>query len=101
MTWFCSEKCLIQLLIYQVKNHGISEKILSNVMGTAREFFHLPEEEKMQLHSPGDFTSPVRFAPGIKDDDQIIVVSRESLKFLSDPLENYVNLWPTNPSSFR
>ena len=101
MTWFCNEKCLIQLLIYQVKNHGISEKILNNVMGTAREFFHLPEEEKMKLHSPGDFTSPIRFAPSIKDDDQNIVVSRESLKFLSDPLENYVNLWPTNPSSFR
>lgn len=86
---------------FMVKNHGISEKILNNVMDTAREFFHLPEEEKMKLHSPGDFTSPIRFAPSIKDDDQNIVVSRESLKFLSDPLENYVNLWPTCPSSFR
>ncbi|CAK7357483.1 unnamed protein product [Dovyalis caffra] len=85
---------------FMVKDHGISETLLNDIMGITREFFHLPEEERMKLYSP-DLTSLIRLTIGFKDDNQNVFVSRESLKFFSHPLENYVNLWPTNPSYFR
>ncbi|KAJ6724179.1 PROTEIN DMR6-LIKE OXYGENASE 2 [Salix viminalis] len=85
---------------FMLKNHGISEKLLGDIMSTAREFFHLPEEERMKLYSP-DPTSLIRLATGFKDEKQNVFVSRESLKFHAHPIEKYVNLWPTNPSSYR
>ncbi|CAK7357487.1 unnamed protein product [Dovyalis caffra] len=85
---------------FMLKNHGISETLLNGIMGVAREFFHLPEEERMKLYSP-DPTSIIRLAIGFKDDKQDVFVSRESLKFHGHPLEKFVNTWPTNPSSFR
>eukprot|EP00258_Populus_trichocarpa_P009966 XP_002317049.3 protein DMR6-LIKE OXYGENASE 1 [Populus trichocarpa] len=85
---------------FMLKNHGISERLLNDIMSKAREFFHLPEEERMKLYSP-DPTSLIRLATGFKDDNQNVFVSRESLKFHCHPIENYVNLWPTNPPSYR
>ncbi|KAJ6724183.1 PROTEIN DMR6-LIKE OXYGENASE 2 [Salix viminalis] len=71
---------------FMLKNHGISEKLLGDIMSTAREFFHLPEEERMKLYSP-DPTSLIRLATGFKDEKQNVFVSRESLKFHAHPIE--------------
>uniref|UniRef100_B9GJ55 Uncharacterized protein n=1 Tax=Populus trichocarpa TaxID=3694 RepID=B9GJ55_POPTR len=54
----------------------------------------------MKLYSP-DHTSPIWSATGFKDNTQNVFVSKEYLVFHCHPPEEYVDLWPTNPSSFR
>ncbi|CAK7357490.1 unnamed protein product [Dovyalis caffra] len=84
---------------FLVKNHGIQETMINDMIGTTREFFNLPEEEKMKSFTP-DPSSGIRHDTPFQDKTNVFV-SRESLKFPSYPLEDYVNLWPSNPASFR
>ncbi|KAJ6950686.1 hypothetical protein NC651_004384 [Populus alba x Populus x berolinensis] len=53
----------------------------------------------MKLYSP-DRTSPIWSATGFKDNTQNVFVSKEYLVFQCHPPEEYVDPWPTNPSSF-
>ncbi|CAK7357492.1 unnamed protein product [Dovyalis caffra] len=85
---------------FLVKNHGIQETMINDIIGTTREFFHLPDEEKMKSFTP-DPSSGIRHDTAFQDKTNNVFVSRESLKFPIHPLEDYVNLWPSNPASFR
>ncbi|KAH8518154.1 hypothetical protein Peur_037350 [Populus x canadensis] len=85
---------------FAVKNHGIPKTAVNNIFDTTREFFHLPEEERMKFYTP-DPNSDIRLMTAYKDEVENVFVARESLKFHCHPVEDYVNKWPTNPPSFR
>jgi isopenicillin N synthase-like dioxygenase len=88
------------MLQHQVKNHGIPEMKINSMLGTAREFFHLPDEERLKFRST-DPNSVIRLVTGFQDKTRNIFVSRQSLKFHSHPVEEYKSQWPSNPPSFR
>ncbi|CAK7357493.1 unnamed protein product [Dovyalis caffra] len=85
---------------FAVKNHGIPKRTVNGIFDTTREFFHLPVEERMKFHTP-DPNSEIRLMTAYKDEVENLFIARESLKFHCHPVENYVNKWPTNPTSFR
>jgi isopenicillin N synthase-like dioxygenase len=84
----------------QVKNHGIPEMKINNMLDTARDFFHLPEEERLKFRS-SDPNSIIRLVTGFQDKTRNIFVSRQSLKFHCHPVEDFKNQWPSTPPSFR
>ncbi|CAK7357496.1 unnamed protein product [Dovyalis caffra] len=85
---------------FAVKNHGIPEMKINNMLDTAKEFFHLPVEERLKFRS-ADPNSVIRLVTGFEDKTRNIFVSRQSLKFHCHPVEDYQNHWPSNPLSFR
>uniref|UniRef100_A0A6N2K5T8 Fe2OG dioxygenase domain-containing protein n=1 Tax=Salix viminalis TaxID=40686 RepID=A0A6N2K5T8_SALVM len=85
---------------FAVKNHGIPEMKIDNMLDTAREFFHLPEEERLKFRS-ADPDSVIRLVTGFQDKTRNVFVSRQSLKFHCHPVEEYKSHWPSNPPSFR
>lgn len=39
----------INALFYLVRNHGISQEVIDNAVEAGKQFFALPEEEKMKV----------------------------------------------------
>lgn len=85
---------------FLVKNHGISETNMNNILGTTREFFKLPEQEKLKFCT-NDPNKSIKLFMGFKDESQNVFIARESLRFSTYPFEDYVNEWPANPPSLR
>ncbi|CAK7357474.1 unnamed protein product [Dovyalis caffra] len=84
----------------QVKNHKIPETNMNQIMGTTREFFKLPEQEKLKFHTTDSNKSIMLFI-AFKDEIENVFISRESLRFSTFPFEDHVNEWPSNPPSLR
>ncbi|XP_048447539.1 2-oxoglutarate-dependent dioxygenase 21, chloroplastic isoform X3 [Pyrus x bretschneideri] len=75
---------------FQVINHGISKTVTENALGSLSNFFDLPMDQK-KLFSSDDISKPVRF----------VTNSRDFIKLYANPIENWIDLWPHNPTEFR
>ncbi|KAK7836494.1 protein DMR6-LIKE OXYGENASE 2 [Quercus suber] len=85
---------------FQIKNHGIPETLISTIMNIAREFFRLPESERMKSYSD-DPTKTTRLSTSFNVKTEKVSNWRDFLRIHCYPLEDYVNEWPSNPPSFR
>ncbi|KAJ6293377.1 hypothetical protein OIU78_025367 [Salix suchowensis] len=85
---------------FQVKNHGIPEEMISNVLDIARQFFKLPESERLKNYSD-DPTKTTRLSTSFNIKTEQVSSWRDFLRFHCHPLEDYVHEWPSNPPSFR
>ncbi|XXG66957.1 hypothetical protein AAC387_Pa06g0410 [Persea americana] len=88
--------------IFQVTNHGISTESIQKVFTVTKEFFQLPVEEKMRYYS-NDPSKKVRLSTSryFNVENEKVHNWRDFLRFYSNPLEEFVNDWPTNPQSFK
>ena len=91
-------ECMTHLC--QVKNHGIPEEMISNVLDIARQFFKLPESERLKNYSD-DPTKTTRLSTSFNIKTEQFSSWRDFLRFHCHPLEDYVHEWPSNPPSFR
>ncbi|KAH7862182.1 hypothetical protein Vadar_001170 [Vaccinium darrowii] len=85
---------------FQVENHGVPEKMIENVMRIAREFFRLPESERLKSYSD-DPSKTTRLSTSFNVKTEKVSNWRDFLRLHCYPLQNYVHEWPTNPPSFR
>ncbi|KAM0029984.1 putative flavanone 3-dioxygenase [Helianthus debilis subsp. tardiflorus] len=85
---------------FQVKNHGIPESIIANMMQMAREFFNLPLQERLKMYSD-DPTKANRLSTSYNVRTEKISHWRDYLGLHCYPLQDYIHQWPTNPESFR
>ncbi|KAL5551472.1 hypothetical protein UlMin_001648, partial [Ulmus minor] len=85
---------------FQVKNHGIPEKDVNDMSRIAREFFRLPESERLKSYSD-DPTKTTRLSTSFNLKTEKVSNWWDFLRLHCYPLEDYVNEWPTNPPSFR
>ncbi|CAH1439138.1 unnamed protein product [Lactuca virosa] len=85
---------------FQVKNHGVPESTIANMMKIAREFFKLPEEERLKTYSD-DPTKTTRSGTSFNTRTDKVVNWRDFLRLHCYPLQDYIHEWPTNPASFR
>ena len=83
----------------QVKNHGIPEEIVDNMLRIAKEFFQLPEAERLKNYSD-DPSKTTRLSTSFNVKTEKVSNWRDFLRLHCHPLENYVHEWPTNPPSF-
>ncbi|KAD4178464.1 hypothetical protein R6Q59_022063 [Mikania micrantha] len=85
---------------FQVKNHRVPESTIANMMQIARDFFKLPEEERLKIYTD-DPTRTTRLSTSFNIRTEKIANWRDFLRLHCHPLQDYIHEWPTNPASFR
>ncbi|KAF7019373.1 hypothetical protein CFC21_032550 [Triticum aestivum] len=82
---------------FQVVNHGVSKSAMDGALEAASEFFDMPAERKAAF-ACADIRSPVRYDTSSKDG---ISKARSFLKHYANPLDHWVDSWPTQPATYR
>ncbi|KAM0003069.1 putative flavanone 3-dioxygenase [Helianthus debilis subsp. tardiflorus] len=85
---------------FQVKNHGVPESTIANMMQIAREFFKLPEQERLKTYSD-DPKRTTRLSTSFNIRTEKVANWRDFLRLHCYPIQDYINEWPTNPAHFR
>ncbi|KAJ9188229.1 hypothetical protein P3X46_003605 [Hevea brasiliensis] len=85
---------------FQVKNHGISKKLIDEMLRVSKEFFHLPESERLKNYSE-DPMKTTRLSTSFNVKTEKASNWRDFLRLHCHPLEDYIQEWPSNPPSFR
>ncbi|TYJ22396.1 hypothetical protein E1A91_A08G123400v1 [Gossypium mustelinum] len=85
---------------FQVKNHGVSEATINNMLRLARDFFYLPESERLKNYSD-DPSVANRLSTSFNVKTEKVSNWRDFLRLHCYPLQDHVNAWPSNPPSFR
>ncbi|EOY23819.1 hypothetical protein QUC31_008451 [Theobroma cacao] len=85
---------------FQVKNHGISEALINNMLRLAREFFRLPKSERLKNYSD-DPSKANRLSTSFNVKTEKVANWRDFLRLHCYPLKDHVHEWPSNPPSFR
>ncbi|XWS76270.1 hypothetical protein CRYUN_Cryun01aG0160900 [Craigia yunnanensis] len=86
--------------LFQVVNHGVPEKIISDTRGVFKEFFEMPAEDKASMYSE----DPRRFmliTSTSNYDREKIHLWRDNLRHPCHPLEECVKFWPEKPTRYR
>ncbi|KAM2879559.1 hypothetical protein FF1_015039 [Malus domestica] len=85
---------------FQVKNHGVPETMIKNMLTIAREFFQLPESERLKMYSD-DPSKTTRLSTSFNVRTEKLSNWRDFLRLHCYPLQDYVQEWPNNPPLFR
>ncbi|KAF8379828.1 hypothetical protein HHK36_029277 [Tetracentron sinense] len=85
---------------FQVINHGIPEAVIKNMLQVSKEFFQLPESERLKNYSD-DPSKSTRLSTSFNVKTEKVSNWRDFLRLHCYPLEDYVHEWPSNPPSFR
>lgn len=85
---------------FQVKNHQVPEYIIINMLQTAKQFFNLPEHERLKSYSD-DPNKTTRLSTSFNVRTEKVANWRDFLRLHCHPVEDYINEWPNNPSLFR
>ncbi|ONK58996.1 uncharacterized protein A4U43_C08F1900 [Asparagus officinalis] len=86
--------------IFQVKNHGIPKRVIEDMLQVSRDFFGLPESERMRCYSD-DFMKTTRLSTSFNVKTEKVSSWRDYLRLHCYPLEDFVHEWPSNPFNFR
>ncbi|XWS38116.1 hypothetical protein CRYUN_Cryun19dG0102600 [Craigia yunnanensis] len=74
--------------------------MINNMLRLAREFFQLPESERLKNYSD-DPSKANRLSTSFNVKTEKVANWRDFLRLHCYPLEDHVPEWPSNPSSFR
>ncbi|KAG1359340.1 protein DMR6-LIKE OXYGENASE 2 [Cocos nucifera] len=85
---------------FQVKNHGIPESVIDNMLCVSKEFFHLPEHERLKNYSD-DPMKTSRLSTSFNIKTEKVGSWRDYLRLHCYPLQDFVDEWPDNPPCFR
>ncbi|KAL2336289.1 hypothetical protein Fmac_010735 [Flemingia macrophylla] len=85
---------------FQIVNHGIPEEVVSKMVNVSKEFFRLPESERMKNYSD-DPSKATRLSTSFNVKTEKVSNWRDFLRLHCHPLQDYIHEWPTNPPSFR
>ncbi|WVZ86841.1 hypothetical protein U9M48_033565 [Paspalum notatum var. saurae] len=85
---------------FMVTNHGIPAGVVEGMLRVAREFFHLPESERLKCYSD-DPKKAIRLSTSFNVRTEKVSNWRDFLRLHCYPLESFVDQWPSNPPSFR
>lgn len=81
-------------------NHGIQEEVVSKMVNVSKEFFGLPESERLKNFSD-DPSKTTRLSTSFNVKTEKVSNWRDFLRLHCHPLEDYIQEWPGNPPSFR
>ncbi|KAF5729799.1 hypothetical protein HS088_TW20G00164 [Tripterygium wilfordii] len=85
---------------FQIKNHGIPNSMIDRMLSLGRDFFQLPESERLKNYSD-DPTKTTRLSTSFNVKTEKVSNWRDFLRLHCYPIQDYVQEWPTNPPSFR
>ncbi|XP_024968710.1 hyoscyamine 6-dioxygenase-like [Cynara cardunculus var. scolymus] len=86
---------------FQVINHGVCEDLIDDTMGIVKEFFNMPNEDKVSLYSLDPQKSCRLYTSSFGYARESIHLWRDALKHPCHPLDEYVDLWPQKPPKYR
>ncbi|KAK6162667.1 hypothetical protein DH2020_002508 [Rehmannia glutinosa] len=89
-----------ELGFFQVINHGIPISFTNEALDVAAEFFNMPNETKMCLAS-SDVREPVRYGTSLNHINDKVQYWRDFIKHYSHPISTWINLWPSDPPSYK
>ncbi|XP_065858431.1 protein DMR6-LIKE OXYGENASE 1-like isoform X1 [Euphorbia lathyris] len=95
----CLRDGFFQGFFLSVKNHGMSEEMINSIMNTARDFFNLPESERLKSYSD-DPTKTTRLSTSFNVKAEKVTNWRDFLRLHCYPLEDYIHEWHSNPPQF-
>ncbi|PKA48031.1 Flavonol synthase/flavanone 3-hydroxylase [Apostasia shenzhenica] len=85
---------------FLVKNHGISEEVMANMLNVSREFFRLSPFDRRVTYSDDPATNP-RLSTSFNPAAEEVRCWRDYLRLPCHPLDDVLPMWPPNPPSFR
>ncbi|KAI4328990.1 hypothetical protein L6164_021299 [Bauhinia variegata] len=85
---------------FQVVNHGVPETVVDEMMKVSREFFRLPESERLKSYSD-DPMKTTRLSTSFNVKTEKVANWRDFLRLHCHPIQDYIHEWPINPPSFR
>ncbi|KAI4364228.1 hypothetical protein MLD38_020350 [Melastoma candidum] len=86
--------------LFQLTNHGISAEQMEDTLRVAKEFFHLPMEEKGKYFSE-DPKQSCRLYTSIEYRKEKVHFWRDALRHPCYPLEDHWHSWPEKPDWYR
>ncbi|EFH48777.1 predicted protein [Arabidopsis lyrata subsp. lyrata] len=85
---------------FQIKNHGVPEEIIKQMMNVGREFFHQSESERVK-HYSADTKKTTRLSTSFNVSKEKVSNWRDFLRLHCYPIEDFIHEWPSTPVSFR
>ena len=73
---------------------------MKDALEAATEFFNLPIEEKMRLVSD-NINEPVRYGTSLNHTVDQVHFWRDFIKHYSNPISEWIHLWPSNPPTYK
>lgn len=86
---------------FQIVNHGVSLDLMKEALEVALGFFTLGIEEKVK-YSAADINSQfISYGTSFNPAVDTVLSWREFLRHHSNPIEQFIDLWPNTPTSYR
>ncbi|KAK7349367.1 hypothetical protein VNO77_06682 [Canavalia gladiata] len=85
---------------FQIVNHRVPEEVISKMVNVSKEFFRLPESERLKSYSD-DPSKTTRLSTSFNVKTEKHANWRDFLRLHCHPLQDYIQEWPANPPSFR
>ncbi|XVE72951.1 hypothetical protein DITRI_Ditri11bG0078700 [Diplodiscus trichospermus] len=87
--------------VFQVVNHGVPEKVISDTRSVFKEFFEMPAEDKASLLHSEDPKGCKLITSSSHHDREKIHLWRDNLRHPCHPLEECIKFWPEKPTAYR
>ncbi|KAJ9565151.1 hypothetical protein OSB04_001117 [Centaurea solstitialis] len=96
-------KACQQFGLFQVINHGVSEKMMEDMRVLYNEFFNMPIEDKLGVYSEthGALSKCALYTSGLDYSKEDVHFWKDTLKHPCHPLEEHVPSWPKKPARYR
>ncbi|CAN1770450.1 Probable 2-oxoglutarate-dependent dioxygenase SLC1 [Linum perenne] len=85
---------------FQVVNHGISDRVISDMIDVGSRFFGQSYEERSKFMS-SNMKSPVRYGTSFNQNKDNVFCWRDFLKLMCHPLPEMLPYWPSSPRDFK
>ncbi|KAI3506856.1 hypothetical protein L1887_21440 [Cichorium endivia] len=87
--------------LFQVINHGVSEKMMADMRVLYDEFFNMPIEDKLGLYAKTYGKGCTLHTSGINYAKEEVHFWKDTLKHDCHPLEEHSPSWPDKPARYR
>ncbi|XP_071715385.1 hyoscyamine 6-dioxygenase-like [Rutidosis leptorrhynchoides] len=87
--------------LFQVINHGVSDKMMADMRVLYEEFFNLPVEEKLGVYSEKFGKGCTLYTSGLNYAKEDVHYWKDTLKHGCHPLEEHAPSWPDKPARYR
>ncbi|KAL3518799.1 hypothetical protein ACH5RR_021388 [Cinchona calisaya] len=87
--------------LFQVINHGVSEKMMIDAITVGKEFFQIPVEEKEKFCAESGENGCRVYTSSARHMTQDFKYWKDSLVHRCHPLEEYIKIFPDKPAQYR
>ncbi|KAJ0520121.1 putative oxoglutarate/iron-dependent dioxygenase, non-heme dioxygenase domain-containing protein [Helianthus annuus] len=87
--------------VFQVINHGVSDKMMEDMMALYDEFFNLPVEDKLGVYSEKLRKGCTLYTSGLEYAKEDVHYWKDTLKHPCHPVEEHSPSWPDKPARYK